>query len=483
MITYQCPKCGEFVSEREKNQRLAKLFVMLALIFGLIMIFIEPPFVIPDENKHFINVCRVSHGGIFPQVKDDTVGSFITAEELDFLAIYDGRFINNDNTHDLHSMVAHSQRIPTEDLVFYKTTDATLNPTPYLIPAFAIAVLRFLFGSLNAFNSYFVAKVANLILYVILVRWALLETKILRKTMFLLALMPMTLFQAASASYDGGLIAASFLLLAFLSKILLSDQEYVITKSDVLAICISAVFLIGVKIAYAPILLVLFSIPLKKFGSIKRYLICIGMVAGLGVLFFCVPWIANRLITANCPPTTTELQILQKAYVRENPMIIPKMFFHTFAHFSGYYLESFFGILGWLDTNFPAMVVKFFLAVLFTTAIFECSSITGIQWKTRMLSWCGVTIFVVGTVYTMYVVWNPVLTGIIGGNLAYGGQGRYFIPIVLFLLLIVANPLLNKQRVSGVKCRVEQFLADAVPVTSLITLCMTVFILFARYWI
>ena len=466
--------------EAERGQKLVKLFVILALLFGLVMIFIEPPFVIPDENKHFINICRISHGSVFPQVKDGAVGSYITAEELDFLAIYEGAFINNDKTHDLHSMVAHSQRVPTEDLVFYKTGDATLNPTPYLVPAFAIAVLRFLLGSLNAFNSYFVAKLANLIFYVIVVRWALLKTKVLRKTMFLLALMPMSMFQAASASYDGCLISASFLLFAYVTKILLSDEDYKIGKEDIFAICFAAAFLIGVKVAYAPMILVLLAIPVKKFGSTKRYLSCVGAVAGLAVLFFGVPMIANRLITANCETVTSEVQLLQQQFIRENPAILPKMFFNTIDYFSGYYLEGFFGILGWLDTNFPAMIVKLFFMVLFFTALVEVSTVKGIRWNMRVLSWAGITVFVVGTVYTMYAVWNPILTGIVGGDVAYGGQGRYFIPIALFLFLIFANPLLKKLKAVR---RVEGFLENAVSMTALITMCLTTFVLFARYWL
>ena len=36
--------------EAERGQKLVKLFVILALLFGLVMIFIEPPFVIPDDT-------------------------------------------------------------------------------------------------------------------------------------------------------------------------------------------------------------------------------------------------------------------------------------------------------------------------------------------------------------------------------------------------------------------------------------------------
>ena len=50
-------------SKREKQ--LPELFFLLAIIFGLILIFLEPPFSIPDENAHFINICRISNGSLF----------------------------------------------------------------------------------------------------------------------------------------------------------------------------------------------------------------------------------------------------------------------------------------------------------------------------------------------------------------------------------------------------------------------------------
>ncbi len=463
----------------EKARRYARMFVILAMLFGMLLLFLEPPFVIPDENKHYLNVCRVSHGNIFVNVKDGSIGSYITAEELDFYALFDGKFVNNDNVFDLHSAVAHSQRVPDSTQAFFATTDATLNPTPYLIPAAVVAMCRFLFGSLNAFNSLFIARLANLLFYVIVIRWALMKTKALRGTMFLLALMPMSIFQACSASYDGCLIASSFLLFAYATRILLSPTDYQITREDIFAICFATVFIVGAKVAYAPLILLLLAIPIKKFGSLKRYFSCIGAVAAIGVLFYVVPAIVTKIITAGVDMPLTEAQILQQEYVKENFFVIPKVIYHTTKHFSGYWSEGFFGILGWLDTNFPAMFVKLFLIALSVSAVTELCSVKGIRWNARLLSLAGVTVFYVGTVYTMYVKWNPVLTGIVGGDLAYGGQGRYFIPIVLFLFLVAANPLLTKFKYRE---KVDSFREQAIPMVSFFYLGLTALMLFLRYW-
>ena len=268
----------------------------------------------------------------------------------------------------------------------------------YLIPSIAIILVRILNGSLNAFNAYLVAKFANLIFYAIIVRWALIKTKMLRNTMFFLALMPMSIFQAASASYDACLIASAFLLFAFVTKILLSDESTKIVKEDIVAICLASVFLIGVKIAYAPLLLVLLAIPIAKFGNLKKYFFCIGLVVGMGVVFYLIPNVVIRVLSANVESVLTEAQIAHSAYVRENPSILPKVIWKTTTFFHHYWVESFFGILGWLDTNFPRFFIGLLSLVLCFTVFADASSVKGIRWNARLFSWAGITIFFVGLI-------------------------------------------------------------------------------------
>ncbi len=462
-----------------KRRKLANLFLVLAIVVGLMLIFMEPPFVCPDENAHFINIARISHGGLFADVNDGKIGSFMTDEEIDFLLRYGGPY-NGDNAiqYDLGTMYQLTNREATENLVFFESTFATLNPLPYLLPSLFVFVLRLLGMSINAYNTLMTAKIFNLLLYALVIRWALLKTRVLPKTMFMLGLMPMTIFQGASASYDSPLIACSFLLVAFVSKICYSDEENTVTIEDIIAICIAAAFVVGCKIAYAPLLLVLFAIPIKKFGAVKRYLYCIGFVVASVALTYGLPTIVNSVVTAGCTPPPTDLQIQQLEYVKANPMIFPEVILSTVEEFHIYWLQSFFGILGWLDTFFPDMLIWLFLLSMTICAIIETSSIKGVRWNMRVLSLVGVLIFFVGTLCMMYVQWNPVMS-IVGGTIAYGIQGRYFIPIALFVVLAFASPLLLRFRVGA---KLQELAENAVPIVSVAYLGLTVIIILVRYW-
>lgn len=38
------------------------IFIIFAFIFGVIMMFITPPYLVPDENAHLMRACEVADG-------------------------------------------------------------------------------------------------------------------------------------------------------------------------------------------------------------------------------------------------------------------------------------------------------------------------------------------------------------------------------------------------------------------------------------
>lgn len=479
-----CEK-NDYINTKENESRfrsrLANIFFCLALIVGMLLIVLEPPFVCPDENAHFINIARISHGNLFADVHEGKIGSFMSEEELYYLQSQGGRYNGPESeTYSYKLMNEHNQRPASEIMAFHENKFSTINPLPYVLPAVTVFGMRILGLSVNAYQTIFISKVINLLFYAIIIRLAIKKTALFPKTMFMLALMPMAIFQGASTSYDASLIACSFLLFAYVTKILRSRDEETVTKKDIAAISLASAFVVGCKIAYAPLLLILFAIPIKKFGSLKKYFISIGCVAGAVLLTTVIPTVINSAITADYKVPLTELDIIQ----RENFSILrlPVIMFETVKYFKTPWLQSFFGVLGWLDTFFPKHLDTLFLFMLFLSVISEASEVKGINVKTRLLSVLGVIIFFVGTVYVMYVQWNPTLVGIVGGDLAYGGQGRYFIPVVLFVAIAICSPLLLIKRLEPVNSRIRAYSEKIIPVFSAVYCALTVLIILLRYW-
>jgi len=59
--------------ENNSRIRLANLFLILILVFGLLMIFLEPPYVTSDEHAHLLNIWRISHGSFFANSEEGRV--------------------------------------------------------------------------------------------------------------------------------------------------------------------------------------------------------------------------------------------------------------------------------------------------------------------------------------------------------------------------------------------------------------------------
>lgn len=62
-----------------------KIFVLFALFFGFLMVFLIPPFQSPDETAHLCRAYGISRGQFFPQKVNGNVGSFLPENLLKFL--------------------------------------------------------------------------------------------------------------------------------------------------------------------------------------------------------------------------------------------------------------------------------------------------------------------------------------------------------------------------------------------------------------
>ena len=62
-----------------------KIFLILSLVFGLLFVFITPPFQSPDENSHFLKAYSVSKGKFFPEVQNKKLGNYFPKEYLNYI--------------------------------------------------------------------------------------------------------------------------------------------------------------------------------------------------------------------------------------------------------------------------------------------------------------------------------------------------------------------------------------------------------------
>ena len=180
----------------------AAIFLWLALTFGSIFALLIPPFQSPDEPGHFFRAYQISEGVFLPEKKEQRLGGTLPAslaqvrDSFSFLKMnYNTRLDNGLIFRCLKLPLHPEQRLFTD---FPNT--AVYAPTAYLPQAAAIALLRPL--GATPLQMLYVARLANLLVWALLVFTAIRLMPFLKKTMAALALLPASLVIAASANAD-----------------------------------------------------------------------------------------------------------------------------------------------------------------------------------------------------------------------------------------------------------------------------------------
>lgn len=472
-----------YKEDEAQTKKLIYTFVALAIIFGILILILTPPFCSPDENTHYLNMCRIVDGNLFLDVVDGQAGNYITVAQSTFYDTFYGRYdgMHTSEKYNFWELYVqdHSETMVNDELIFRPFHLSNINPLAYMVQASGASITSNVLGLSNPMSMLIGAKLFTLAFYIAVIALAIKKTPVLKRTMLLIALMPMSIYQGASISYDAILIPASMLLFAYSMRLVLSSEDYRVKGEDIAGICFSCVFLFSTKIAYAPLILILLAISIKKFGSLKKYFACIGAVATIGIVFYLVPLIINNALIGGCTNIgTSELVAQQKEYLMSNPFKVFPILFNTAGEYSIFWRNGFFGILGNLDTNFPQIFIILYYFVLFITATIELCTIPKFSWLARALSIAGPIIFYIGTVIAMYVSWTPLVIGV-GGDVSTGTQGRYFIPVFLFAIMIFANPLLTRFKHIDKVVRVKTGIVCFIP---LVYLILTALILVLRFW-
>lgn len=457
-----------------------RLFVVLAVVFGILIIILSPPMSTPDDNTHFYNSYTISRGDIFPQTENGIPGKYMPQGVIDF--VNNTAFLNADSNYtytDFYYDGAMSVSEEEKQEVFKNYFASKANPIGYTVPAIGMFAGNVLLSAYNSefvlpYNLMFFGKLFNLLFYIIVMFFALRITPCYKRTMFLLALMPMSLYQAASLSYDSLLISVCLLLFAYTMRIL-ADDSYQITWRDIIIISLISICLCAVKQAYAPLMLILLAIPRSRFGSLRRYFISIGIVLLAGASAYIIPSMVNSAIYAAPIPAN---EIAQKEYLMAHIFEFPIMIARTVWKSRVFYLEGFFGKLGQQDINFPPPIVILFYLLLVVAVFYDSCEAKFIRYPFKLLAAAGCLIMIAGSYYMMYIGWTsiPEIAGV-GVNYITGVQGRYFIPVAIFGFSLFANRFIKKPLWGGVILERTLFIAP------ILILIMVPFLLLVRYWI
>jgi uncharacterized membrane protein len=275
--------------EKKDARQTAAMYLVSALCMGLVFSFMTPVHTISDERTHIDSVYVLSNHllGI-----NDTPGPFrLPKRSCDF----DSSIANT------MPVTAERYRVVEENLfgaapkseyvVVYNRNAADNVPVLCYLPA-AIGFTAARILGRNLITMIMAARWLNLLACVLVTYLAVRRMPYGAPAIAVIGLFPKTLQQMSSCSYDGMIIAGTYLFIA-LCLTAAFDEEVCI--ADLLALLLASIFVASCKGgAYLPILGMVFLIPFARsaFASaeyakpgIRWRIVSISAIAGSLVLF------------------------------------------------------------------------------------------------------------------------------------------------------------------------------------------------------
>lgn len=431
-------------------------FGVMTLIFGLIFMIIITPMSPPDEQKHYEYSYQLS--------------SYIMGQGDDHMLIERGyqdytHFAGHMNVSDTYEAFEEEINKEYEHTDKYEiiTEDNDINEATYYLcyipQAIAITICRLL--SLNFYRLYYAGRLFNLLFYVACVYFAIKKTPI-HKTLFgIIATMPIFIQQAASYSYDSFLNGLMLVIAAFLFNWLFEEEKQISYK-EVIELLIVILFAAPLKCVYSLFVLCFVFVPYERFGSKKKktislLILILPIVILLANLF--IPYIAKLFrnlkeeneasyqinMAYNVISTDNEIVIeeivaensVPRGYaisdiVRELPQVIA-LYIHTIRScIKIWFYESLGRSLSGVSLIVPLKLSQLMAVIVLLAAIVKEKFVLPIKIR--------ISFVVISVAIGLFAMTGMLLSWTAyGAEIIQGIQGRYFCPLLFFIMTILNN--------------------------------------------
>ena len=409
------------------KEAIIKLILFLLIPAQLLIFtFLVPPFQKPDEQTHYEQSLIISKGFVSCNKKSNNTiliekkyVDFIKTPYLDILTHGKGKLPIDVFLNDLFSTKQNDQKIN-----FNIDHLCSFPIISYLPQAFTLTISSLF--NLNPISSLYFGR---LFMSVIGYFWFLFLYKKIAKNykmvlLFVFAL-PMSLHQISSLSYDTihVMLALTFFMLIMNYRLLKKIDFWQYLK----LFFILFLFLLSKKVGYEVFFLFIFLIPLEIKPVIISSIIFAPfyfMSKSSGI--YDLPYFSNNQVFD---------PMRQIHFLLSNPINIIKVLAVTTIQRFGFYLQSLIGIFGWLEYGLDPL--SYLLYGLFFIYVISNTNLVG---KHILSKKKNVLLFVALFISYIFILLLGFVFYTVKGTLIPGGiQGRYFIPFVPFIILLIAQ--------------------------------------------
>lgn len=416
-------------------KRLEIIYAILATVFGLLFVFINPPFQSNDEDRHFIKAYTNSEFNFFPKNEKNVWGGEIPTAIVK--ATNYGKVPWSKGNKISYKNFSNDLKVKTNK----KSTTFINFDLKYTPPiAYFPQSLGMLIGSQIVDNPFWLlwfGRLGALFLSILLIYYAIKFTPVYKAVIFLFALTPMVLFQNSSVTYDTLNNSLSLLLVSVALYFAYSVNRKLSTKELILIFLLVALFRF-VKGGYVLLPLIFLIIPSDKYS--KSYIKYI-YISLLFLTYFLpdITWsyLINSMHYTGGIVGQTDFYFnssANKGFVLNKPFEFISMLWSNILMQKYEWYKGIFGRLGNSYFNLTNFVYFIHSVALIFVCFMDSDNKIKIDIPKKilfLLIGVGSSLLVI---VGMYVTATPV-----GSILIFGLQGRYFIPVVIVLLLTLYN--------------------------------------------
>jgi len=422
-------------------QKPEKVFLILASVFGLVLVFLTPPFQVPDEPAHFFRAYQVSNLTFVSQPFQLNSETRYGSQLPESLTAADTLFIGNVAGHAENRFPLHLFRLGIDQQLQPQKTQQTLveasaiySPIVYVPQAIGITIGKLF--SAPPLVMIWLGRIMNLAFWILIMYVALRLLPFAKWAMVILILNPVAIFLSASLSPDVTNISFAFLfvsliLATFNSKVLISKRMMFALLGVLAVLSLSK----PVNLVFA---LLLFAIPWKRFATKWKFIrFCIIGILLSGFLFVFWNYQVKDILVAAVKSQSGGVAISDQAqllYILHTPLSYLHVVFNNYVlavpGTSGdAVLGTFFGVFGWLDTSIPLWTIMVYLLTLFLALLYQMGRGITLTRTQKLFFVITFGLGFLGNITAMYFNSTAV-----GASVISGVQGRYFIAFSILAL-------------------------------------------------
>lgn len=417
----------------------ANVFALLATVLGVVFVFLTPLFQVPDEPTHAYRAYQISLGVFVAEIRDGIVGGEVAASLVETARV--SRAPENDRSAASRSSSLQRLRSkpldPANSIFIAFPATAVYSPVAYVPHAIGFVVARWL--DVSAPSLCYIGRLTNLLAWAAMVLVAIRITPIYKWLLLVLALLPMSLFEAASMSADATINGLAFVTIALFFKLALEPRQRVGKREIVVLLALCGLVALA-KPGYIAIVVLAFLIPHDKLGSRMRQFGLFALLSSVAIGTTLI-WAELGRVGAHLQPIADKASaveisdpVAQMRFILSDPINFVGIIRGTLSDQFEILRQHFVGVLGWLDVVLPQASVDFGCAVLVFIALRESrvDIALGVGHKALLATYVIATTGLIMTV--MFLTWSPVAASHINGM-----QGRYFFPVAPAAFAVLYN--------------------------------------------